>query len=47
MLFANEIYSNLVTNATATSSTNTNFPVMMFEVDLYLLKEQLRKNQFK
>ena len=40
MLFANEIYSNLVTTGTATSSrTNTNFSVMMFEVDLYSLEE--------
>ena len=38
MLFANEFYSNLVATAISTT-TNTNFPIMMFEVDLCLLEE--------
>ena len=47
MLFASEIYSNLVTTAATSSTTNTSLPIMMLEVEFCSLEELLRKNQFK
>ena len=45
MLFANGIYSSLVTTATS-STTNTNLTIMMLE-EFGSLEEWLKKNQFK